>query len=193
MKTLQLVRSFLPLIAMLSITASAEEAEGPQAQTKSSYRTSPLVAQVRAATAVYKDVEIARANGYVETACASGPNGGAMGVHFVNPGLLFNADMSPNGEFVIETPEVLIYEPMANGKLRLVGVEFIVFRDAWDAANTDGASPVANGQLFHLGGAPNRYRLPAFYELHVWAWKWNPNGTFSDWNPKVSCEPYGTN
>jgi hypothetical protein len=35
---------------------------------------------------------------------------------------------------------------------------------------------------------PNRYRLPAFYELHVWAWEDNPNGSFADWNTLVSCD-----
>jgi hypothetical protein len=39
-------------------------------------------------------------------------------------------------------------------------------------------------------GAPNRYGLPAFYELHVWAWKTNPSGMFADWNPRVSCEEF---
>jgi hypothetical protein len=32
--------------------------------------------------------------------------------------------------------------------------------------------------------------IPAFYELHVWAWKNNPSGMFTDWNPNVSCEDY---
>ena len=36
--------------------------------------------------------------------------------------------------------------------------------------------------------SPNRFGLPAHYELHVWAWRENPNGTFVDWNPLVSCE-----
>ena len=30
--------------------------------------------------------------------------------------------------------------------------------------------------------------LPAFYELHVWAWRDNPKGVFADWNTRVSCE-----
>jgi hypothetical protein len=30
------------------------------------------------------------------------------------------------------------------------------------------------GQLFNLNGAPDRYPLGPFYELHVWAWKANP-------------------
>jgi len=30
--------------------------------------------------------------------------------------------------------------------------------------------------------------LPAHFELHVWAWRDNPNGAFVDWNNEVSCE-----
>jgi hypothetical protein len=78
---------------------------------------------------------------------------------------------------------------MPNGRLRLIGVEYITLGEAWDAANE--GPPVLEGQLFHYAGSPNRYRIPAFYELHVWAWKENPNGTFADWNPRVSCDAYG--
>jgi len=42
--------------------------------------------------------------------------------------------------------------------------------------------------VLNLVGEPNRYRLPAFYELHVWAWRDNPDGSFADWNPLVSCD-----
>ena len=43
---------------------------------------------------------------------------------------------------------------------------------------------------FHYVPAPNRSGLAAYYELHVWAWKRNPHGTFADWNPRVSCDGY---
>ena len=46
------------------------------------------------------------------------------------------------------------------------------------------------GQLFHFFDSPNRFGLPPFYTLHVWAWKENPNGTFTNWNPNVSCDAY---
>jgi hypothetical protein len=46
------------------------------------------------------------------------------------------------------------------------------------------------GQTFHFTPSPNRYGIPAFYALHVWAWKHNPHGMFVDWNPKVSCEDF---
>ncbi len=45
------------------------------------------------------------------------------------------------------------------------------------------------GHLF--AGAPNRYGLNPFYELHVWAWKPNPKGAFADMNPTVSCDHMG--
>jgi hypothetical protein len=35
--------------------------------------------------------------------------------------------------------------------------------------------------------APNRYGVPSFYQIHVWLWKSNPAGIFSDWNERVSC------
>jgi len=44
--------------------------------------------------------------------------------------------------------------------------------------------------LFHLFESPNRFGLPAFYTLHVWAWKENPSGTFVNWHPNVSCDAF---
>ncbi|HEX5692800.1 MAG TPA: hypothetical protein VFX76_22460, partial [Roseiflexaceae bacterium] len=113
--------------------------------------------------------------------CASGPQEGAMGVHFANGALV------GDGELDAARPEALLYEPK-DGKLQLVGVEYLVLADAWNAAHE--APPVLMGQMFNFVGAPNRYRLPAFYELHVWAGKNNPDGMFADWNPRVSCEDF---
>jgi hypothetical protein len=71
-----------------------------------------------------------------------------------------------------------------------VGDDGVFFVDAklWDAANA--APPVLGSQLFNYAGAPNRLRVPAHYQLHVWAWKHSPKGMFVDWSPKVSCEQY---
>jgi hypothetical protein len=141
-----------------------------------------LVRDVRQATQQFQDVTAATAAGYVsDGSCASGPNQGAMGVHYVNRA--FVAD----GVLDVQRPEVLVYEPH-QGQLRLVAVEFFVDAEQWDAANAE--PPVLGGQLFNHVGAPNRLRLPAYYELHVWAWKRNSNGIFSDWNPRVSCVEY---
>jgi hypothetical protein len=52
----------------------------------------------------------------------------------------------------------------------------------------DAIVPEVDGNLMNLAGYPNRFGLPAFYELHVWAWEDNPKGNFSDWNTHVTCE-----
>jgi hypothetical protein len=141
--------------------------------------TSALAAQVREVTAIYRDINQAMAAGYKQSGgCVSGPEVGAMGVHFVNDALV-------DGTLDASQPEALIYE-FNNGKARLLGVEYIAPAPAWDPAH-DGP-PVLSGQHFQFVSTPNRYRLPALYELHVWAWRENPNGTFVDWNPRVSCD-----
>lgn len=138
-----------------------------------------LAAQVREVTALYRDIDQALAAGYKQFGgCVSGPEAGAMGVHFVNDALV-------DGTLDADEPEALIYE-FKNGIARLVGVEYITPAPAWDPGH-DGP-PVLNGQHLQFVGTPNRYRLPALYELHVWAWRENPNGTFVDWNPRVSCD-----
>ncbi len=83
------------------------------------------------------------------------------------------------------TREALIYEPV-NGAMRLVGVEFLVDAATWLAHHS--APPVLEGQAFQFVNSPNRYALPAFFELHVWAWRNNPLGAFVDWNTRVTCE-----
>jgi hypothetical protein len=134
------------------------------------------VQKVRKATAKYRDINVALAAGYAPgTPCVSGPNSGAMGVHLINGTLL-------GKEVNAETPEALIYEPLANGSMRLVGIEIITFASDW----VDEV-PVLDGHLLHYVCAPNRYGIPAFYEIHVWAWRNNPDGAFADWNPRVSC------
>src|SRR6185503_18296784 len=141
-----------------------------------------LVEAVRQAADRYKDVEAAKSAGYgLFHGCVSGPQEGAMGIHFVN------GDLVGDGAIDASRPEALIYE-IRNGRLQLVGVEYVVIAEAWDANNE--LPPTLMGQVFQYVSAPNRYRIPAFYELHVWAWKQNPNGMFTDWNPKVSCEEY---
>jgi hypothetical protein len=140
-----------------------------------------LVQLVRDATRPFGDVNAATAQGYGPfLGCVNGPDHGAMGIHYVN--LALYAD----GKLDASTPEALIYEPK-NGRLRLVGVEFLVDAATWLAAHNN-TPPVLEGQVFNLVTSPNRYNLPAFFELHVWAWRENPQGPFVDWNNHVSCE-----
>jgi len=139
-----------------------------------------LVADVRTATQKFVDVNAATAAGYGPfLGCVSGPDQGAMGVHYVNP--MYVGD----GEINVNQPEALIYEPTVDG-MKLVGVEFIVDAATWNLNHN--APPVLDGQVFNLVNSPNRFGLAAFYELHVWAWRDNPNGAFVDWNTRVTCE-----
>jgi hypothetical protein len=84
-------------------------------------------------------------------------------------------------------PEALIYAPMPDGTLRLIGMEYIVFQSTWHAVPGHTQPPRLFGQTFHSGGADNRYGIPAYYALHLWLWDHNPSGLFEDWNPTVRC------
>lgn len=139
-----------------------------------------LVEIVRNATRQFVDVNAATYAQYQPfLGCISGPDHGAMGIHYVNGTLV------GDGEIDAYHPEALIYEPTGN-RLRLVGVEFIVDAAAWMSKHDN--PPVLEGQSFQLVTSPNRYGLGAFFELHVWAWRDNPNGAFVDWNNQVTCE-----
>ena len=141
-----------------------------------------LIGAVRQATAPFVDVNEAHSAGYgLFHGCVSGPQEGAMGVHLVN------GDLVGDGLLDATRPEALLYE-QKGGQMRLLGVEFVVIAEAWHQNNE--APPVLMGQLFNYVGSPNRYGIPAFYELHVWAWKANPSGVFADWNPLVSCADF---
>jgi hypothetical protein len=101
---------------------------------------------------------------------ATGANAGGMGYHWVNTGLL-------DSHVDVETPEALLYEPEADGRQRLVAVEYVIPKALWHEA----APPTLFGQTFKL----NKFDL---WALHVWVWKDNPDGLFADWNPLVTCE-----
>ena len=139
-----------------------------------------LVQLVRDATRQFINVNAATAAGYQPfLGCISGTDHGAMGHHYVKGALV------ADGELDASKPEALIYEA-TDGGLQLVGVEFIVDAATWLAHHS--GTPVLEGQTFQFVPSPNRFGLPAFFELHVWAWRENPNGAFVDWNNKVSCE-----
>jgi hypothetical protein len=137
------------------------------------------------ATSRFQNVNAAKAAGYGELkdaqgiACIDNPGIGGMGIHYANGTLV--------GDPAVDArrPEVLVYEPRRNGKLELVALEYVVFKEAWDA--THSGPPKLFGREFSSVQAGNRYGLPAFYELHAWLWEFNPRGIFDDWNPRVRC------
>ncbi|HEX2142110.1 MAG TPA: hypothetical protein VHK28_07565 [Candidatus Limnocylindria bacterium] len=144
------------------------------------------LAAARAATARFNSLKQAEKAGY-----ALPPEGplsqciesldpvnepGAMGFHLIN-GALLDGVVDPT------KPEALVYAPDKNGKLRLVALEYVVFKSDWQGEH----DPMLFGEMFMSTDAPNRYEIPAFYALHAWVWEDNPAGTFAGFNPNVSC------
>ncbi len=173
MKILRLIllSSFVAAMPLLAVEQAGHEHNAP----------AKLVQAVREATQQFIDVNNAGPAGYGPAfGCVSGPDHGAMGIHYINGPLVVD------GQIDEAHPEALIYEPVGNRR-RLVGVEYIVDAATWLAAH-NGAPPMLEDQAFQFVNSPNRYGIPAFFELHVWAWRDNPNGAFVDWNNKVSCE-----
>jgi hypothetical protein len=145
----------------------------------------PNLTPATIATARFHNLDAAKAAGYAAVVqdiagntCIAQAGAGAMGVHYLNPGLL---DDSVDAT----TPEALVYGPGPDGQLRLVALEYIVFQAAWDA--THAQPPSLFGQQFPLTPSPNRYGLDPFYALHAWIWDPNPSGMFQPWNPRVVC------
>ena len=174
----------LPFAGAQGAAQAGDSSSMAMQQGMDKFRNSPLIQEIRIATAKYQDINVAlhQETGWVvATPCVSGPDTGAMGVHLVNPSRIADGVLDPGA------PEALIYEPMADGSMRLVGVEFIEVAADWAARHPNGPPPEVAGNLMNLLQAPNRYGLPESYYLHVWAWQHNPRGSFADWNTKVTC------
>jgi hypothetical protein len=175
LRTFSLVLLSLAVATPLLVAQRAHNHAAPPDST-----SEKLVKQVREGTRQFINVNNATAAGYGPfLGCVAGTDHGAMGVHYVNGTLLGNLTLDP------AQPQALIYEP-TNGKMTLVGVEFILDSASWLAANNN-TPPVLNGQVFNFVPAPNRFNIPSFFELHVWAWRNNPQGSFVDWNNEVTC------
>jgi hypothetical protein len=122
-----------------------------------------------AATVAYKDFSAAEAAGYSErlTDCMADSSGG-MGFHYGKVALI-------DGAVRVDAPEILMYEPQADGSLQFVGVEYVM------PLSASATPPSLYGLAFHRNEA---FQL---WVLHVWLYRENPSGLFSDWNPTVSC------
>ena len=176
------------MLAAPAASASAQDHDGhgaPMAQgQKPTARQNALVKAVREATDRFKNVtSIAGPGEGYELAfgCVSGGDFGAMGLHYLNISLV-------DGELNLDQPEIVLFEPTANGGIRITGADYVIPAAAWHEKHA--GPPQLMGQLFHLFDSPNRFGLDPFYTLHVWAWKDNPNGTFTNWNPAVSCDAF---
>ncbi len=164
------------------------------------------LATIREATAKYKDVKAALADGFIPdpsgqcvSAAAEGMPAemGAMGIHYLNPARLGITATAPrvtgtglNVDF--NAPSVLLYEPQADGSLVLAGVEDLVFITAWEAAGNS-APPKFGDQVWEKmadmadTAADEAHGFEPHYDLHVWTERANPSGPFVSFNPAVTC------
>lgn len=172
-RLLVVIGALVPMVALLGLTTA----------NSSVWRD---LREVERATAQYRDISAAEAAGYGEfrdaqgIACIALEGVGGMGVHYVNGALVGDAVLDPL------RPESLVYAPGRGGNLKLAAVEYIVFKEVWEAAGNL-EPPSLFGVEFDLVPSPNRFGIPAFYALHAWIFRNNQAGTFAPWNPKVTC------
>lgn len=137
--------------------------------------------RARLASAKYRDIVVALADGFVPVSpCEEG-----QGVHLLNLAR-FDAALS------VTEPELLLYLPDSAGRLRLVGIEHAKPDDDGDLS-TDHDRPALYGRPFDgpmLGHDP-LHATPAHYDLHVWLWSDHPTGIFAKHNPALSCPGAG--
>lgn len=198
-----LPRALRLLVALLPLSASLA-AQGPP----------PPLDAIRQATEKYKDLTEALRDGYihdptlmcVDAAMVGLPDSlGAMGLHLFQPKLVGIHLPQPVGrrlsgddaELNWLAPEVLVYEPQADNSLQLVAVEYLVFEQAWKNAGHDGPPRFGDEPFVLMRDNPATARdeshmLDAHYELHLWVHRANPNGAFQEFNPRVTCENYGS-
>ena len=165
-----MTKTMLAMFAVLSITGCVVGDEPPRSEALESATLQADLTAARQATANYHDLSVASAAGYVNTGlpCIEG-----QGVHYIKGSLIGTNDVT--------LPQLLRYFPDATGTLELVALEWI--EPIVDATT----KPLTLfGQTFH--GPEHVDGVPFdFFGLHVWAWKNNSSGLFSDTNPNIHC------
>ena len=165
MITRQRIAALVACLSMLAVVAAAAGADGA--------KTNRQLAQVKRATERFKDVSKAEAAGYAALGECVDSRSGAMGVHYLNGALLGDPKLD------LRKPELLLYEPQADGSMKLVGVE-------WMQLNSGQRAPRLMGRRFQ-GPMTHNGTAPSHFDLHVWTVRKNPRGTFAQYNPRVSC------
>jgi hypothetical protein len=208
MKTRQAVRATtfvsLAIAGLLSVVRAGGDA--PRARLVPG-PGEPTLAEVRSATEKFRDVNVALAEGYIrdpfdlcETAAMMGRPAslGAMGIHYVHPGLLgITAPPSPRVDGTgthtdFRRPGILIYEPQEDGTLELVAVENLVFARSWRATGQS-EPPTFHGVPYDTmtddpaTDADEAHMFEPHFDRHVWIYRTNPNGVFAPFNPAVTC------
>lgn len=166
------------------------------------------IENVQIATKRYTDVKVALAEGYIPAPpgdCISAaheglpPQWGAMGIHYINPKVLkitgtkLRVDgKSTHTDFM--KPSILLYEPQADGSLTLVGVENLVFMNAWHAAGNS-APPKSIGRIWDTmadnssTAQDEAHNFEPHHDQHIYFQKMaNPKDQLKPFSPNVTCK-----
>lgn len=132
------------------------------------------IERLRSATAPFHNLNAAQAAGYptASPTCVDDSSMGGMGRHYFDRAIY-------DDKLEVTRPEMLIYAPGRDGKPDyLVAVEYVIpFRLLPSTAKPP--------RLF--GQELRRHEEFKYWYLHVWAWKKNSAGLFSDWDPSIKC------
>ena len=196
-RAIPLVRTLLAATALAAVVPVTAQALDQDAATQ--------IEAIKTATARFSDVNVALAEGYVPDpsghcvdAAAEGlpAEWGAMGVHYMRPDLLGITGAEPrvdgnglNTDFL--NPSILLYEPQADGSMKLVGVENLVFEAAWKAAGNVGGPSSMGREWDHMADDPatpgdEAHGFMPHYDQHVWFVN-NPSGQLMPFNPEITC------
>ena len=147
-------------------------ARPPSARAERSQHHATL-AELRRVTARYHDFDTAIADGFVPVTagCAEEEGGEIMPIPYAHLGRLTDGRIDPS------LPDALLFEPRADGRMTLVGVELAIPFAQWTAP----------GPSTFLGVELGREEALGVYGVHVWIWSHNPEGMFAEANPRVTC------
>ena len=149
------------------------------------------LAGAKTATARYRRISAARADGYFQvTQFIPG-----LGLHMVNLSI-------PTTTFDPSRPQILLYEPDGRGRMTLVGVAYMQAHtnevppdgfaggsDVWHYHNNlcflpDGTVTIAPSASA-CRSKRGLFQQQTDWLLHAWLWRANPNGVFTEYNPVV--------
>lgn len=162
-----LMIAFLSLSAMSTISAHHDNDDD-----KRSVREELAIS--KKALEKYRDVDVALDDGFTgldPKACV--PN---MGIHLIKP------NRADDAKLHIKRPEILVYEPLKNGKYRLVAAEWFVPDEKTDK------TPILFNEKFQGPHKNHDGSKGKHYDLHAWLFKNNPDGMFKPENKRVSCK-----
>ena len=122
-----------------------------------------------------------------------------MGIHYINPKKLKITRGQPrvdgkatHTDFM--SPSILLYAPRAGGSLELVGVENLVFLNAWKAAGNLAPSMFAGRVWDTMADNSNTpedeaHRFEPHHDQHVYFTKIaNAKNQLRPFNPNVTCK-----